>query len=158
MKLSSRGARALLVLAAAAAPARAAAQEAEAWVLPRGLLEVSATGSYTGWDTRLDGQPLGADLFGPYQVLADRLLAGRVEPVRAGLADLFANTEDPDSASEPLSVTPGVFTLRFGGDVRAVPFNVRYGLSDRLTVFATVPLERSGTVVFGPYFAGATLG
>jgi hypothetical protein len=39
-----------------------------------------------------------------------------------------------------------------------VPFNVRYGLTRRLTVFATVPLERSGTVVFGPYFAGATLG
>jgi hypothetical protein len=158
MKLSSRAARALLALLAAAAPARAAAQEAEAWVLPRGLLEAGVTGSYTGWDTRLDGQPLGADLFGPYQVLADRLLAGRVEPVRAGLADLFANTEDPDSASDPLSLTAGAFTMRFAGDVRSVPFNVRYGLTDRLTVFATLPLERSGTVVFGPYFAGATLG
>jgi hypothetical protein len=158
MKLSSRAARALLALAAAAAPARAAAQEAEAWVLPRGLLEVSATGSYTGWDTRLDGQPLGADLFGPYQGLANRLLPGGAGPVRAGLADLFANTEDPDSTSDPLSVTTGALSLRFAGDVRSVPFNVRYGLTHRLTVFATLPLERSGTVVFGPYFAGATLG
>ncbi|HYR06302.1 MAG TPA: hypothetical protein VEQ60_00945 [Longimicrobium sp.] len=156
MKLSSRAA--LLALLTAALPTRAAAQEAEAWVLPRGLLEVGATGSYTGWDTRLDGFPFGADLFGPYQVLANRLLAGRVEPVQAGLADLFANTIDPDSASEPIAVTAGTFSLRFAGDMRSVPFNVRYGLTHRLTVFATIPLERSGTVVFGPYFAGATLG
>ena len=97
MKLSSWAARALLALAAAAAPARAAAQEAEAWVLPRGLLEVSATGSYTGWDTRLDGVPLGAELLPAYQSIANRLLVGRVDPVRAGIADLFASTTDPDS-------------------------------------------------------------
>ncbi|WP_420125738.1 hypothetical protein [Longimicrobium sp.] len=158
MKLSSRAACALLALLAAAAPARAAAQEAEAWVLPRGLLEISATGSYAGWDTRLDGMPFGAELIGPYQTLANRLLGGQAEPVQAALTDLFANTIDPDSASDPLSLSPGALSLRFGGDVRSVPFNVRYGLTDRLTVFAVLPLERSGTVVFGPYFTGATLG
>jgi hypothetical protein len=159
MKRSSRAALlALLTAALPALSARAAAQEAEAWVLPRGLLEVGATGSYSGWDTRLDGQPLGADLFGPYQVLADRLLAGRVGPVQAGLEDLFANTVDPDSATDPLEVTAGAFSLRFAGDVRSVPFHVRYGLTNRLTISATIPLERSGTVVYGPYFEGATLG
>jgi hypothetical protein len=156
MKLSSRAA--LLALLTAALPMRAAAQEAEAWVLPRGLLEVGATGSYTGWDTRLDGVPLGAELFGPYQALANRLLGAPADPVRAALADLFASTIDPDSAVEPISSTTGTLSLRFAGDVRSVPFNVRYGLTNRLTVFATIPLERSGTVVFGPYFAGATLG
>jgi hypothetical protein len=158
MKLSSWAARALLALAAAAAPARAAAQEAEAWVLPRGLLEVSATGSYTGWDTRLDGVPLGAELLGPYQQIANRFLDGRVEPVRAGIADLFASTTDPDSTTEEPEISAGALALRFAGDVRSVPFSVRYGLTNRLTIFATIPLERSGTVVFGPYFAGATLG
>jgi hypothetical protein len=158
MKPFSRAARALFALLGAALPARAAAQEAEAWVLPRGLLEVSATGSYTGWDTRLDGVPLGAELFGPYQSLAATLLGGRVEPVRAGLADLFASTTDPETGQVPDSVTAGAFSLRFAGDVRSVPFTVRYGLTHRLTVFATVPLERSGTVVFGPYLAGGTLG
>ncbi|HEX6370996.1 MAG TPA: hypothetical protein VF006_18900 [Longimicrobium sp.] len=158
MKLSSWAARALLALVAAA-PARAAAQEAEAWVLPRGLLEVSATGSYTGWDTRLDGVPLGAELIGPYRALANRLLAGRIDPVSAGLADLFASTQDPDSSEVvPNAVSAGALSLRFAGDVRSVPFSVRYGLTHRLTVFATLPLERSGTVVFGPYLAGATLG
>ena len=158
MKLSSRAARALLALAAAAAPARAAAQQAEAWVLPRGLLEVSATGSYTGWDTRLDGIPLGGELLGPYRSIAERLLANQVDPVRAGIADLFASTADPDSATKAPELTTGAVALRFAGDVRSVPFSVRYGLTHRLTVFATIPLERSGTVVFGPYFAGATLG
>ena len=159
MKLSSWAARALLASLAAAAPARAAAQEAEAWVLPRGLLELSATGSYTGWDTRLDGAPLGAELFPLYQGLADRLLAGRVAPVDAALRDLFAFTTDPDPASgAPDSVTAGRASVRFAGDQRSVPFTLRYGLTRRLTIFATVPLERSGTVVFGPYLAGGTLG
>lgn len=159
MKLSSRAARALLASLVAAAPARAAAQEAEAWVLPRGLLELSATGAYTGWDTRLDGAPLGAELFPVYQSLADRLLAGRVDPVRAGLTDLFASTPDPDAESGvPDPVAAGSASVRFAGDVRNVPFTLRYGLTRRLTIFATVPLERSGTVVFGPYLAGGTLG
>lgn len=159
MKLSSWAARALLASLVAAAPARAAAQEAEAWVLPRGLLELSATGSYTGWDTRLDGAPLGAELFPLYQGLADRLLAGRVAPVDAALADLFASTTDPEPEGGALDpVTAGRASLRFAGDERSVPFTLRYGLTHRLTIFATVPLERSGTVVFGPYLADGTLG
>lgn len=159
MKLSSRAARALLVTLAAAAPARAAAQEAEAWVLPRGLLEVSFTGSYTGWDTRLDGVPLGAELFGPYRSLSNRLLAGGADAVVPGLAELFASTADPDSTNEfGDSLTAGTFSLRYAGDVRQVPFSLRYGLTPRVTIFATIPLERSGTVVFGPYLQGANLG
>ena len=155
MKLSSWAACALLAFL----PAAASAQEAEAWVLPRGLLELSATGAYTGYDTRLDGAGLGAELFAPYQSIADRLLAGRVDPVRAGLADLFASTTDPDpEGGVPDSVSAGRASVRFAGDVRTVPFTLRYGLTNRLTIFATVPLERSGTVVFGPYLAGGTLG
>lgn len=156
MKLFSRAALALI---AAAVPARAAAQEAEAWVLPRGLLEVGATGSYTGWDTRLDGVPLGAELSGPYDQIAARLLNGRVEPAQSGLADLLGSLNDPAPDGRALDpLTAGGVSLRFAGDVRSVPFNVRYGLRHRLTIFATLPLERSGTVVFGPYLAGGTLG
>jgi hypothetical protein len=158
MKLSSWATCALLACACAAAPARAAAQEAEAWVLPRGLLELSATGSYTGWDTRLDDLPLGAELFGAYQSMADRLLAGQVDPVRTDLADLFATVPDPEPGEVPDSASAGHASIRFAGDLRNVPFTLRYGLTDRLTIFATVPLERSGTVVFGPYLADGTLG
>jgi hypothetical protein len=159
MKLSSWAARALLASLAAAAPARAAAQEAEAWVLPRGLLELSATGSYTGWYTRLDGLPLGAELLPLYQDVANRLLAGQAGSVGGALTDFFALTTDPDPASgAPDPVTAGTPSVRFTGDVRSVPFSLRYGLTNRLTIFATVPLERSGTVVFGPYLADGTLG
>src|SRR5688500_3374156 len=112
MKRSSRAALlALLTAALPALSARAAAQEAEAWVLPRGLLEVGATGAYAGWDPRLDGQPLGADLFGPYQGLVNRLLTGRAEPVAAGLQDLFTTLPDPDSTSEPVTATTGTLSL-----------------------------------------------
>lgn len=158
MKLSSWAAHALLACLCAAAPARAAAQEAEAWVLPRGLLELSATGSYTGWDTRLDGAGLGTELFPLYQSLADRLLAGQVAPVQDALADLYAVTPDPQENGTPDPVSAGSASVRFAGDVRSVPFTLRYGLTERLTIFAVVPLERSGTVVFGPYLAGGTLG
>jgi hypothetical protein len=158
MKLSSRAARALLACLCAAAPARAAAQEAEAWVLPRGLLELSITGSYTGWDTRLDGVGLGGELLPVYQSLADRLLSGRVDPVQAGLADLFATVPDPEAGGTPDPVTAGTASARFAGDLRSAPFTLRYGLTHRLTIFATLPVERSGTVVFGPYLAGGSLG
>jgi hypothetical protein len=158
MKLSSRAFRALFIPLAAAVPARAAAQEAEAWVLPRGLLEVSATGLYTRYDERLDGVPFGAEVAIQYQSISDRLIGGQAESARAGLADLFASTSDPEAGDLPDSVTAGAPTLRLAADLRQAPFTVRYGLSDRLTVFATVPIERSGTVVFGPYLAGGTLG
>lgn len=158
MKLDTRAARALLACLAAAAPARAAAQDAEAWVLPRGLLELSATGLYTRWDARLGGAALGTELAGPYGTLADRLLDGRAEVIRAGLADLFASTADPEPGALPDSVTAGSARFRMAADVRRAPVTLRYGLTDRLTVFATVPVERSGTVLFGPHLAGGTLG
>ncbi|HEX2080901.1 MAG TPA: hypothetical protein VHG08_24560 [Longimicrobium sp.] len=158
MKLSSWAPRALLASLAAAAPARAPAQEAEAWVLPRGLLEVSATGLYTRYDQRLDGVPLGSELAFQYQSITERLLGNQAETVRSGLADLFATISDPEAGEVPDSVTAGRPSFRLSADLRHAPFTVRYGLSDRLTVFATVPIERSGTVVFGPYLAGGTLG
>lgn len=158
MKLSSWAPRALLVSLAAAAPARAPAQEAEAWVLPRGLLEVSATGLYTRYERRLDGVPLGSELAFQYRSIAERLVGGEAGSVRSGLADLFASTADPEAGDLPESATAGAPSFRLAADLRQAPFTFRYGLTGRLTVFATVPVERSGTVVFGPYLAGGTLG
>ncbi|HEU0299672.1 MAG TPA: hypothetical protein VFR37_09465, partial [Longimicrobium sp.] len=131
---------------------------AEAWVLPRGLLEVSATGLYTRYDDRLDGVPLGSDLAFAYLPISERLIGGAEKTARSGLADLFASTTDPEAGQVPDSVTAGAPSVRLAADLRQAPLTLRYGLSDRLTVFATVPLERSGTVVFGPYLAGGTLG
>jgi hypothetical protein len=160
MKLSSRAARALLVLVAAAAPARAAAQEAEAWVLPRGLLELSAGGLFSHYDSRLGfGDPaLGGELVEPLQLATERSTGPATAALRAGLADLFASTDDPEAGALPDSLTAGRMALRLTGDERMVPFVVRYGLTDRLTLSLTVPIERRGTSAAGPYLAGGTLG
>ena len=160
MKLSSRAARALLVLVAAAAPARAAAQDAEAWVLPRGLLELSAGGLFSHYDSRFGfGDPaLGQELVEPLSVATQRSTGPATAVLRAGLTDLFATTADPEAGALPDSLTPGRLALRLTGDERTVPFVVRYGLTDRLTLSLTVPIERRGTSAAGPYLAGGTLG
>jgi hypothetical protein len=162
MKLSSRAARALLVLAATAAPSRALAQEAEAWVLPRGLLELSGGGLFSNYDSRLgfgDG-PLGSEFAGVLQAATERVTGAAEASARTRLADLFAGTTDPDPASSalPASLAVGRVALRLTGDERTVPFTVRYGLSDRLTLSLLIPVERRGTSVSGPYLTGGTLG
>ncbi len=160
MKLSFRAARALLVLAAAAAPAGAAAQDAEAWVLPRGLLELSAGGIFSHYDSRLGfgDLPLGYEFVEPLSIATQRSTGPATALVRAGLADFFASTADPQPGPLPDSLTPGRLALRLTGDERMVPFVVRYGLTRRLTLSLTVPIERRGTSAGGPYLAGGTLG
>ncbi|HYW11872.1 MAG TPA: hypothetical protein VE871_07930 [Longimicrobium sp.] len=162
MKLSSRAARALLVLAATAAPARALAQEAEAWVLPRGLLELSGGGVFSNYDSRLGfgDPPLGVEFTRLLQSATERVTGPAEAAARARVTDLFAGTTDPDPASSPLpaSLAVGTVALRVTGDERTVPFTLRYGLSDRLTVSLLIPIERRGTSVSGPYLTGGTLG
>lgn len=163
MKLPSRAHRALFVVLAAAAlaPARAGAQETEAWVLPRGLLELSGGGLFMDYDSRLGfGDPaFGVEFLGPLRLATERATAGHVTGVRTRLADFFASTTDPQAGSPlPDSLTAGTLGLRLSGDVRIAPLTARYGLSDRLTVFVTVPIERRGTSAVGPYLLGGTLG
>ncbi|HEX6039582.1 hypothetical protein [Longimicrobium sp.] len=154
MKLSFRANGALLVLALAAAPARVLAQEAEAWVLPRGLLELSGGGLFTQYDSRLGyGDPaFGSEFLAPLSAATQRVTGAAEARVQAGLADLLGAPLDPDSLSA------GRLNLRLGADERIAPLSVRYGLTNRLTLSITVPIERRGTTVVGPYFAGATLG
>jgi hypothetical protein len=162
MKLSSRAARALLVLTAAVVPPQVQAQDAEAWVLPRGLLEVSAGGLFSSYDRRLGfGDPaLGSEFLPPLQGITSRLTDPAQAAARSGLADLFATIPDPDPVSSPLpdSLRVGIAGLRVASDQRIVPFTFRYGLTDRLTLSLMVPMERRGTSVLGPYLAGGTLG
>jgi hypothetical protein len=160
MKLSFRATRALLVLVAAAAPARAAAQDAEAWVLPRGLLELSGGGLFSHYDSRFGfGDPaLGQELVEPLSLATERATGPATAVLRAGVADLFASTTDPEAGALPDSLTPGRLALRLTGDERTSPFVVRYGLTNRLTLSLTVPIERRGTSAAGPYLAGGTLG
>jgi hypothetical protein len=162
MKLPSGARRALFVVfaAAALAPARAGAQETEAWVLPRGLLELSGGGLFMDYDSRLGfgGPALGSELLEPLRLATDRATAGHVAGVQTRLADFFASTTDPEAGALPDSLTAGTLGLRLTGDVRVAPLTARYGLSNRLTVFVTVPIERRGTSAVGPYLLGGTLG
>lgn len=156
MKLPSRAGRALLVCSLVAAPVPALAQEAEAWVLPRGLLEVSASGIFHSYDRRLGfgGADLGAPFTTVLAAAGERVTAAPEAAARAGLADLFVSTGDPLADS----LSAGRVAMTLAGDERIIPFTARYGLTDRLTLSVTVPIERRGTSVAGPVLAGGTLG
>jgi hypothetical protein len=154
--------RATLLLAAglaAAASAPLAGQQPEAWVLPRGLLELSAGGSYTHYDRQLGwgGAGLGASLLPAYQAAADRALAVPAGEARSGVATLLASLPggEPELAG---TLTTGRAALGLAADVRQVPVALRYGLTARLTLFASVAVERRETAVTGLYLAGANLG
>lgn len=149
----------LALLAALAAPRPAAAQPVDAWVLPRGLLELDARASYTHFDRRLGfGDPaLGAELVPAYEAAADRVLAEPAGLARAGLAGVLGSLPggDPSLAD---ALTGGRAALGLAVDVRVIPLALRYGLTRRITVFAELPLERRGTSPTGLYLAGANLG
>jgi hypothetical protein len=138
--------------------APAAAQPSEAWVLPRGMLEISAGGSYTHHDARLGGAVLGAPLLGAYRAATDRALLNPAAVARAGVAHVLASLPGNGAAGVDETVTPGVPAISLAADERAVPISLRYGLTRRITVFASLPVERRGTAVSALYLAGSTLG
>ncbi|MBB4639164.1 hypothetical protein [Longimicrobium terrae] len=159
MKYSFRPALAL-ALCAALAPAAALAQDTEAWVLRRGMVEVSASGVFTHHDRLLgEGNPgLGSAFAAPFGELAARATADSLARLDPRLRALFSTLEG--AASRPLSegLTVGETTFRTRVTQRRIPFTLRYGLRDRLTVFATVPLERRGTSSLGPYLVDGNVG
>ncbi|HEU0015268.1 MAG TPA: hypothetical protein VFQ45_16370 [Longimicrobium sp.] len=138
----------------AAAPAAA---QVEAWVLPRGMLELNASALYTHYDARA-GAPLGSEFLAAYTSLAGRLFGDVEDELRTGIAALFAATDDPDPSSSADSITAGIPSLTVAADLRQAPLTLRYGWSDRITLSLTVPFERQWASVLGPYLAGGTLG
>lgn len=147
------------LLAGALAPAAAQAQPLDARVLPRGLLEVGAGARYSHWDSRFGGgdPSLGAELLPAYRSIVDRVLAEPVGTARAGLATVLGSLPGGDPALAE-AVTGGSPALGVATDVRILPLTVRYGLTSRVTLFASIPLERRGTSVTSLYLAGANLG
>jgi len=151
-----------LSLSLALAPALAHAQGEDARVLPRGWVEVRAGGMYTQYHSRFgEGgtEPLGTLFEARLQTVADRLLAPVVGPVRSRLELFFTETADEVSGPvTPDEVTAGTAAARIASDRRDVPFSLSYGLSRRITVGVTVPLQRRGTAVQGIRLAAGTLG
>ncbi|HET7462252.1 MAG TPA: hypothetical protein VFJ82_13430, partial [Longimicrobium sp.] len=151
-----------LLLAAALFPAAARAQGPDARTLQRGWLEFRAAGLYQQFNSRFaDGgsEPLGAGFQAELTPLAEGILNPLVGPVRTGLSTFFANTAGQvQNPVTPAEVTGGTLRAELANDVRRGAFSLAYGLTRRITVQVTVPIERNGTPVTGLGFAGSNLG
>jgi hypothetical protein len=154
MDLPFRTALALLLPLLAAAPA--AAQSADAWVLPRGRLEVAATGTFTHYDRFLGDRELGSEFAQPFQELTRALLADSLARANTGTRQLWAALTG--GGALPDSLRPGTTSLRLRADVRQLPISIRYGWRDRVTLFATVPIERRAVSALGPFLMGGNVG
>ncbi|HEU4455364.1 MAG TPA: hypothetical protein VFR81_20045 [Longimicrobium sp.] len=149
-----------LSLALASAPALAQGEDAR--VLPRGWVEVRGGGTYTQFHSRFaEGgtEELGALFETQLQTVADRLLTPVLGPVRSRLEEFFTGTAgEVPSPVTPEAVTAGTAAARIASDRRDVPFTLAYGLTRRITVGVTVPIQRRGTAVQGIRLADGTLG
>lgn len=159
MKPSAPRALLLLSLLAAAVPAGAAAQPRDAWVLPRGLLELDAGGTFTHFDARLGdgGSALGDPFVPAFASIAERLVGTSLVDARTGLRTLLRTTDDPEPGA-PDSLRAGEPFFRLRADARRVPVTLRYGLTRRMTVSLTVPFVRHGVSAAGPLLLGANVG
>jgi hypothetical protein len=144
---------AALVLAAGAAHA----QGPDARVLPRGILEVGALGIFSGYNERFDGgrQPLGPAFEALLQPRADSLVRAAVGPLRSSLNGFFAATGGAVNTDD---LSGGTVTALLSGDARDVPVRIALGLTNRITVDATLPLSRRGTSVRGIFLEDGTIG
>ncbi|HYJ78551.1 MAG TPA: hypothetical protein VEW03_03020 [Longimicrobiaceae bacterium] len=162
MKLlrTAAGAPLLLALALGAAPARAQGDDAR--VLPRGWMELQGLGIYSHYDSRFgEGgrEGLGAIFQAQLQPLAERLLGPVLPPLDAGLDAFFSGTQARVTAPvTPADLLAPALDVRLATDIRTLPFSLSYGVSSRITVGVTVPLERTGTAVQGILLRGGTLG
>ncbi|HEX5725660.1 MAG TPA: hypothetical protein VFX98_09350 [Longimicrobiaceae bacterium] len=139
---------------------QARAQGPDARVVPRGMLELRALGLFIHFDARFgDGRaPLGAGFEPPLQAVADRLIGTGVTTLQGELDDFFAGTQATAPGTVPQPVTAGHAELGLAADLRDVPVTLAYGLSRRLTLELTVPVERRRTDVTSNRLAGGDVG
>ncbi|HEU4559185.1 MAG TPA: hypothetical protein VFS20_15090 [Longimicrobium sp.] len=157
-----RAAGALLPLAAALFPAAARAQGTDARTLQRGWIEFRGAGIYQQFNSRFaDGgsEPLGATFQAQLAPLVESLLAPALGPVRTNLDAFFSGTASQvDSPVTPDPVTGGTLAAELAHDFRRGAFSLAYGLTRRITVQATVPIDRVGTPVTALGLSGSNLG
>jgi hypothetical protein len=155
-------ARTALLLAALLAPVPAAAQETDATVPRRGMFELRATGTFTHFDDFLTAgrtrRPLATGLLAPLQEAVERAAEPVAGPVRDRLADFFAETGGIPEGIDPAAAGPGEIRIEASADIRTIPVSLAYGLTDRLSVELTVPLERRGAPVQARHVVGGGLG
>lgn len=124
---------ALLLAAVAAGPAPALAQYPDTYTVPAGALRFSFEPEFNAWDTRFgpegEDEPLGLDLSpdvaGPnfFPTLLAPLLA-----VRSIIAD------------PGYQLNMGALRTALDADIRRFPFNFALGITDRITLTASIPV------------------
>ncbi|MBV9108494.1 MAG: hypothetical protein JO306_03685, partial [Gemmatimonadetes bacterium] len=158
----SRTAAGVLLLLAAALPARARAQGEDARVLPRGWVEIRGEGIYQQFNSRFGSggqEALGAPFAAALQPVAERLLAPILPPLRTALTGFFTGTAGQvQNPVTPDAVTAGTIDARVAGDFRRAPFTFSYGLTSRIMVGVTVPFQRNGTAVTSLLLRGGNVG
>jgi len=143
-------------------PVAARAQGADARTLRRGWLEFRAAGIYQQYNSRFgdDGlEPLGAPLRAQLEPLVNTLLTPVLGPVRTGLDAFFTGTAAKvENPVAPDPVSAGALNAQLASDLRTAPFSLAYGLTRRITLSVTLPIERSGTAVAALGLTGSNLG
>jgi len=113
-------------------PSSALAQYPDAYIVPRGVLRVSFEPSYTSWRERYDStgniEALGADFT---DSTAGVRLFPTLSPAEYAIRSLIG-----DSA---YAMNVGNFKLLRDADVRRTPFNFQFGLTNWLTITASIP-------------------
>ena len=114
-------------------PSHLSAQYPDAWVLPRGTLRIGFEPKYISASERFDTtgtpQPLGTDFSDDSAGV--RLIPTLFNPQNA----IWSITGDSS-----IGINAGAFRTGIVADVRRLPFNFSVGLSDRITLTASVPL------------------
>jgi hypothetical protein len=148
----------LIPIVATLAVSPPSAAQWEGWTLRRGMFELSFGGVYEHYERTIDGVSIGAPFLAGYVSIADRVLLEPAARARAGVETVLNRLPGPDPAGVADGIGTGAVALGLGTDTRAVPFALRYGLSDRLTVFVAAPIERRGADFTELHLAGGTLG
>jgi hypothetical protein len=147
-------------------PGRLVAQQPDAWVLPRGYIEIDVGGQYIAFGERFGRpgvprgarEPLGAELravLGPSNVPA-------LDTLRVRLNQAFAATEaqagQPGFRASPEQVVFGETGVRHSGDLVRVPFRIGAGVAPRLSVSISTALTQETATLQRYALVGAALG
>lgn len=122
-----------LSTAAATARAQVAPPYPDARLVPRGALRVSFEPLFTNFNTRFgpDGEeePLGLDFSADS---AGVRLFPTASPAELAVRSIFGDSSYAMSA--------GRFQTTLDADIRRLPFNISFGLTERLTLLVSVPI------------------
>jgi hypothetical protein len=156
MKPPFRAAATLFLLAVSAV--RASAQGEDALVLPRGMVEANVQGTYSHYEGLFGSGDLGSRFATPFPASLFPSLTGNTTAIQQFFTVTQARAGGAPFTVGPADAALGTLRVGSGTDLRNAPITVRAGITRRLTVSATVPIEFRGTQVTSLRLTDATLG